>query len=64
MGIRVDFSKVPDDLRAGRRNTTLTIRIEPALKKAAERRAAARDETLSQIVRRSLRTYVQGHEPA
>jgi len=38
---------------------TLTIRIDAALKKAAEKKAAENDETLSQVVRRALRDYVQ-----
>ena len=37
---------------------TLTIRIERSLKVAADKAAAARDETLSQVVRRALRQYV------
>jgi len=40
---------------------TLTIRIDAALKKAAEKKAAENDETLSQVVRRALRDYVQLH---
>jgi hypothetical protein len=38
---------------------TLTIRIDAALKRTAERTAAENDETLSQVVRRALRDYVQ-----
>lgn len=37
---------------------TLTIRIDPALKQAAEKIAAEHDETLSQVLRRALRDYV------
>lgn len=37
---------------------TLTIRIDAALKQEAEKKAAERDETLSQVVRRALRNYV------
>ncbi len=37
---------------------TLTIRIDAALKQEAEKKAAERDETLSQVVRRALRDYV------
>jgi predicted transcriptional regulator len=37
---------------------TLTIRIDAALKEAAERIAAERDETISQVLRRALRDYV------
>jgi predicted transcriptional regulator len=45
-------------------DTTLTIRIEASLKQAAEQSAAARDETLSQVVRRALRAYVHEHAKA
>jgi predicted transcriptional regulator len=38
--------------------TTLTIRIDSALKHAVETIAAERDETLSQVIRRALRDYV------
>lgn len=37
---------------------TLTIRIDAGLKREAEKKAAERDETLSQVVRRALRDYV------
>ena len=37
---------------------TLTIRIDPTLKQRAEKKAAEKDETLSQVVRRALRNYV------
>jgi predicted transcriptional regulator len=37
---------------------TLTIRVDAALKEAAERIAAEHDETLSQVLRRALRDYV------
>lgn len=37
---------------------TLTIRIDAALKREAEKKAAEQDETLSQVVRRALRNYV------
>jgi len=37
---------------------TLTIRIDAALKEAAEKIAAEHDETLSQVLRRALRDYV------
>jgi predicted transcriptional regulator len=37
---------------------TPTIRIDAALKEAAERIAAERDETISQVLRRALRDYV------
>ena len=36
----------------------LTIRIDDELKEAAEKVAAERDETLSQVIRRALRGYV------
>lgn len=36
---------------------TLTIRIEVSLKRAVEKIAASRDETLSQVIRRALREY-------
>ena len=37
----------------------LTIRIERSLKASAERVAKAKDEKLSQVVRRALREYVR-----
>ncbi len=37
---------------------TLTIRIDASLKQRAEKKAAEKDETLSQVVRRALRNYV------
>ena len=37
---------------------TLTIRVDARLKREAEKKAAERDETLSQVVRRALRDYV------
>jgi antitoxin component of RelBE/YafQ-DinJ toxin-antitoxin module len=39
--------------------TTLTIRIDADLKKAAEIAAKDRDETISQAVRNFLRDYVK-----
>jgi predicted transcriptional regulator len=42
-------------------DSTLTIRIEASLKQKAEQQAEARDETLSQVVRRALRDYVREH---
>jgi predicted transcriptional regulator len=39
--------------------TCLTIRIDSALKEAAEKKAAANDETISQVLRGALREYVQ-----
>jgi antitoxin component of RelBE/YafQ-DinJ toxin-antitoxin module len=41
---------------------TLTIRIDAALKQEAEKKAAGRDETLSQVVRRALRNYISERE--
>lgn len=41
--------------------TSLTIRLDPELKAAAEAEAARRDESLSQVVRRALREY-SGHQ--
>jgi hypothetical protein len=40
-------------------DTSLTIRIEPSLMKAAEQTAAANDETLSEVLGRALQQYVQ-----
>jgi predicted transcriptional regulator len=40
------------------KQSTLTIRIEADLKKAAEKVAQERDETLSQVIRKCLRDYV------
>jgi hypothetical protein len=40
---------------------TLSIRIDATLKQEAEKKAAERDETLSQVVRRALRDYVSEH---
>lgn len=42
---------------------TLTIRIDAGLKRKAEKKAADRDETLSQVVRRALRDYVSKPHP-
>ena len=41
------------------RDTSLTIRTEPSLKKAAEQSAAASDETLPQVLSRALQQYIQ-----
>jgi hypothetical protein len=41
------------------RDTSLTIQIEPSLRKAAETAAASDHETLSQVLRRALQQYVQ-----
>ena len=41
--------------------TNLTVRIEAELKEAAIRAAKANDESVSQVVRRALRAYVQEH---
>jgi hypothetical protein len=41
--------------------TKIVLRVEPSLKQQAERIAAVRDETLSQVLRRALREYVQAH---
>ncbi len=43
---------------------TLTIRIDATLKQKAEEKAAAEDETLSQVVRRALREYVSPRHPS
>lgn len=43
---------------------TLTIRIDATLKQKAEKKAAAQDETLSQVVRRALRDYVSARHAA
>jgi len=40
---------------------SVIFRCEPSLKQQAERVAAARDETLSQVLRRALRDYVKGN---
>ena len=39
----------------------VVVRVEPSLKQQAERIAANRDETLSQVLRRALREYVREH---
>jgi len=39
----------------------VVVRVEPSLKQQAERIAAVRDETLSQVLRRALREYVREH---
>jgi predicted transcriptional regulator len=39
---------------------TLTIRLDSELKQAAEKAAAERDETLSQVIRKALRDYIVG----
>ncbi len=39
----------------------IIFRCDPSLKQQAERVAAARDETLSQVLRRALRDYVQAN---
>jgi predicted transcriptional regulator len=39
----------------------VVVRVEPSLKQQAERIAARRDETLSQVLRRALREYVREH---
>jgi predicted transcriptional regulator len=39
--------------------TNIIFRCEPSLKQQAERIAAARDERLSQVLRRALREYVR-----
>jgi predicted transcriptional regulator len=44
--------------------TQIAVRVETSLKKQAERIAASRDETLSQVVRRALREYVREHAQA
>jgi antitoxin component of RelBE/YafQ-DinJ toxin-antitoxin module len=44
--------------RTGASAESLTIRIDAPLKVAAEKAAAANDETLSQVIRRALREYV------
>jgi predicted transcriptional regulator len=41
--------------------TNIIFRVEPSLKQRAERIAAARDERLSQVLRRALREYVLAH---
>jgi hypothetical protein len=42
------------------RDTSLTIRTEPSLKKAAEQSAAASDETLPQVLSRALQQLYPG----
>lgn len=39
----------------------VVVRLDPSLKQQAERIAAIRDETLSQVLRRALREYVKQH---
>ena len=39
----------------------LTVEVEPSLKEAAAKIAAANDDTLSRVVRRALREYVAAH---
>jgi hypothetical protein len=45
-------------------DATAVVRLPASLLRHAKVVAAARDETLSQVVRRALRTYVGGGEPA
>ncbi len=45
-------------VHSGTMQGTLTIRIDATLKQRAEKKAAQKDETLSQVVRRALRNYV------
>jgi predicted transcriptional regulator len=40
---------------------TIVVRVEPSLKQQCERIAAARDETLSQVLRRAMRAYASEH---
>ena len=41
--------------------TLLTVEVDPSLKQAAAKIAAANDDTLSRVVRRALREYVAAH---
>ena len=41
--------------------SNIIFRVDPSLKAQAERVAKARDETVSQVLRRALREYVQAN---
>jgi hypothetical protein len=45
-------------------DATMVVRLPASLLRHAKAVAAARDETLSQVVRRALRIYVGGGQPA
>lgn len=50
--------KKPAPKSASTQNGNLMVRLEPELLIAAKAKAARKDETVSQVVRRALRDYV------